>query len=137
MRKWAEDAIETGRESGGEEVRDFAFSSSGSRFTGGWQWRLAPHASLLGELGAAPQFRFDPDTAQRQIDYAVIGRLGYRWWIRPWFALDGSVGYQAQLRVGDATQWRELVAWDIRLGTEVNIDWGHAACRGLAVLCRR
>lgn len=105
--------------------------------TGGWQWRLAPHASLLGELGAAPQFRFDPDTAQRQIDYAVIGRLGYRWWIRPWFALDGSVGYQAQLRVGDATQWRELVAWDIRLGTEVNIDWGHAACRGLAVLCRR
>lgn len=97
----------------------------------------SPTARLVVEVGAAPQFRFDPTSDPRpKIDYGLLGRAGVRWNLVPAFIVDGSVGYQLEVARGQpADGLNAVVQWDIRLGGEVFVPWGAVACRIAGVFC--
>lgn len=92
---------------------------------------------FVGEIGLAPQFKFDPrsDPAPK-IDYGLLGRAGVRWAIAPAVVIDGSIGYQLEVARGQpADGINAVVQWDIRLGGEVFVPWGAIACRVAGVFC--
>ena len=105
--------------------------------TFGLELQGSASARLVGEIGLAPQFRFDPASDPRpKADYGLIGRAGIRWTVVPAFVFDGSIGYQLEVARGQpADGLNAIVQWDIRLGGEVFVPWGAIACRVAGVFC--
>lgn len=105
--------------------------------TAGIELDVTELSRFVGEIGLAPQFRFDPaiDPMPR-IDYGLLGRAGVRWSIAPAVVIDGSVGYQLEVARGrPADGPNAIVEWDIRLGGEVFVPWGAIACRAAGIFC--
>ena len=105
---------------------------------GGWEVRMNRHALIAGELALVP--RFDPGDASRAsaIGSGVLGRAGMRWRLLPSVVIDASIGYRIEverMRSIESGMLDALVDWDIRLGGEIFIPWGAAACRAAGVFC--
>ncbi|MBA3541150.1 MAG: hypothetical protein H0T79_16180 [Deltaproteobacteria bacterium] len=103
--------------------------------TAGWEITMNPYAKLIGEVAAAPQFRWMKDTRDASIDYGVLGRMGLRWSVIPSVIIDGSIGYQLEVANAEPTGFDAVVQWDIRLGAEVFVPWGALACRAAGAFC--
>lgn len=105
--------------------------------TAGYDIRMNPQASIVGEIALAPRFKWTPDTTDAPtIDYGLLGRLGVRWAMFPSVIIDGSIGYQlevANARLASGPD--DVVHWDIRLGAEVFVPWGALACRAAGAFC--
>jgi len=103
----------------------------------GLELQASPTARMIVEIGAAPQFRFDPTSdPQPKIDYGLLGRAGLRWTVVPAVVVDASIGYQLEIaRNQPADGLNAIVQWDIRLGGEVFVPWGAIACRVIGGFC--
>jgi len=93
-------------------------------------------ARLVTEFGLAPRFDFDPNSAAEPvIDYGALGRIGARWRMHRYLSVDSSLGYQIETRSSAARPPGSLLAWDIRMGAELYLPWGHLACRATGAFC--
>jgi hypothetical protein len=105
--------------------------------TGAYELQMNPTAKIVGELALAPRFRYAPGTpVDPEIGYGLLGRFGMRWQLLPSVILDGSIGYQLDLKF-DAPEEGPgaIVNWDIRLGAEIFVPWGALACRAVGAFC--
>ncbi|MEO8703804.1 MAG: hypothetical protein ABI867_27385 [Kofleriaceae bacterium] len=105
--------------------------------TGAYELQMNPTAKIVGEVSLAPRFTFIPGVdVKPEIGYGLLGRFGMRWNLLPSVILDGSIGYQLDVKANAPDEGpNAIVAWDIRLGAEVFIPWGALACRAAGVFC--
>ncbi|HUH01032.1 MAG TPA: hypothetical protein VML75_03490 [Kofleriaceae bacterium] len=105
---------------------------------GGWEVQMTEDTVLAGELALVPVFEPGTATEPSDIRSGVFGRAGIRWRLLPSFVLDASVGYRIEIaRLGSSpsSMASSLVDWDIRLGGEVFVPWGAAACKTIHLFC--
>jgi hypothetical protein len=105
--------------------------------TAGYDIAMNEQSHIVGEIAAAPQFRWTPgSTEPPTISYGLLGRLGVRWAVLPSVIIDGSIGYQLEVEHARlASGPDDVVHWDIRLGAEVFVPWGALACRATGAFC--
>jgi len=105
--------------------------------TGAYELQMNPTAKIVGEIALAPRFTFVPGApAAPEIGYGLLGRLGMRWNLLPSVIIDGSIGYQLDVKTNAPDEGPgAIVTWDIRLGAEVFVPWGALACRAAGVFC--
>jgi hypothetical protein len=105
--------------------------------TGAYELQMNPTAKIVGEIALAPRFTFVPGVdAAPEIGYGLLGRFGMRWSLLPSVILDGSIGYQLDVKANAPDEGPgAIVTWDIRLGAEVFIPWGALACRAVGAFC--
>jgi hypothetical protein len=105
--------------------------------TGAIELAMNSTAKLVGEVSLAPRFVWMPELGTNpEIGYGLLGRVGMRWNLLPSVILDGSIGYQLDVKTAaPAYGPGAIVQWDIRLGAEVFVPWGALACRATGVFC--
>jgi hypothetical protein len=105
--------------------------------TGAYELQMNPTAKIVGEIALAPRFRYGLGSAvDPEIGYGLLGRFGMRWQLLPSVILDGSIGYQLDLKFDAPDEGpNAIVNWDIRLGAEVFVPWGALACRAMGAFC--
>jgi hypothetical protein len=105
---------------------------------GGWEVQMSDDTVLAGELALVPVFAPGGATSPSDIRSGVFGRAGIRWRLLPSFVLDASVGYRIEVeRLGNSasSMASSLVDWDIRVGGELFVPWGAAACKTIHLFC--
>ncbi|MEZ4366863.1 MAG: hypothetical protein R2939_11310 [Kofleriaceae bacterium] len=93
---------------------------------------------MMAEVGKVPRFTLAATaTEPGDIDDALFARVGVRWALTPFLAVDASVGYriEVQRRAVDPATGGQLLDWDLRLGGELAVPWGALACRAAGVFC--
>lgn len=105
---------------------------------GGWEVQMNDDTVLAGELALVPVFEPGDASEPSDIRSGVFGRAGIRWRLLPSIVLDASVGYRIEIaRLGSSpsSMASSLVDWDIRLGGEIFVPWGAAACKTIHLFC--
>ena len=97
----------------------------------------SPRSSVIAELSEAPSFAPGSSTRVSSIETATFARVGVRWALLPWIAVDTSVGYHLEVaRLSSSGDGATPLDWDVRIGAEITVPWGALACRAVNMFCQ-